>query len=205
MPGLALTFVGLFHQSNIGLELTAIIMIFTGQVWNMTLSFYHSLCSVPTDMREAAKTFRFNWWQISNWVEVPYAAIGLVWNSMMSMSGGWFFDDKRGFCSGSQRFQTSRLGSYMSIAVNQGNFPAMVYAIIAMIVMIVFLDIFLWRPVAVWSQKFKIEETGQQFATSSSFILNLLKKAGLLQYTEGIFIYLIDVIAGSPSFKKRCK
>ena len=91
MPGLALTFVGLFHQSNIGLELTAIIMIFTGQVWNMTLSFYHSLCSVPTDMREAAKTFRFNWWQISNWVEVPYAAIGLVWNSMMSMSGGWFF------------------------------------------------------------------------------------------------------------------
>ena len=204
MPGLALTFVGLFHQSNIGLELTAIIMIFTGQVWNMTLSFYHSLCSVPTDMREAAKTFRFNWWQISNWVEVPYAAIGLVWNSMMSMSGGWFFlMISEAFVLGHNDFRLPGLGSYMSIAVNQGNFPAMVYAIIAMIVMIVFLDIFLWRPVAVWSQKFKIEETGQQFATSSSFILNLLKKAGLLQYTEGIFIYLIDVIAGSPSFKKK--
>ena len=204
MPGLALTFVGLFHKSNIGLELTAIIMIFTGQVWNMTLSFYHSLCSVPADMREVAKTFRFNWWQTSNWVEIPHAAIGLVWNSMMSMSGGWFFlMISEAFVLGHNDFRLPGIGSYMSIAVNHGNLPAMVYAIIAMVIMIIFLDVFLWRPVVVWSQKFKIEETGQQFMTSSSFFLNWLKKAGLLQYVEGISIYLIDFLARNISSKKR--
>ena len=91
MPGLVLTFVGLFHQSNIGLELAAVIMIFTGQVWNMTFSFYHSVCTVPADMRQAATTFQFNWWQTLKWVEIPHSAIGLIWNSMMSMAGGWFF------------------------------------------------------------------------------------------------------------------
>lgn len=192
MPGLVLTLVGLFPHSNIGLELAAIIMIFTGQVWNMTFSFYHSLCTVPADMRQVASTFRFNWWQTLNWIEVPHAAIGLIWNSMMSMAGGWFFlMISEAFVLGHHDFRLPGVGSYMSVAVNHGNYPAMVYAIIAMIFMVVLLDLFLWRPVVAWSQKFKQEETGAQFITSS-FFLNWLRKAGLLQYIGSISDYFIN-------------
>src|SRR5262249_48226572 len=91
MPGLTLALVALFPRSNIGLELAAVIMIFTGQAWNMTFSFYHSLRSVPLDMREVATVYRFGWWRRLRWVELPFATMGLVWNSMMSMAGGWFF------------------------------------------------------------------------------------------------------------------
>ena len=189
MPGLVLTFVGLFHQSNIGLELAAIIMIFTGQVWNMTFSFYHSVCTVPADMRQVAITFQFNWWQTLKWVEIPYSAIGLIWNSMMSLAGGWFFlMISEAFVLGQNDFRLPGVGSYMSIAVNHGNIPAMIYAITAMIIMIVFLDTFLWRPVVAWSQKFKIEETKALHVTSS-FFLNWLRRAGLLQFIKGIFGY----------------
>jgi len=192
MPGLVLTLVGLFPHSNIGLELAAIVMIFTGQVWNMTFSFYHSLCTVPADMRQVASTFQFNWWQTLNWIEVPHAAIGLIWNSMMSMAGGWFFlMISESFVLGHNDFRLPGVGSYMSVAVNHGNFPAMVYAIIAMVVMVVFLDLFLWRPVVAWSQKFKQEETGAQFVMSS-FFLNWLRKSGLLRYIGGVFDYFIN-------------
>src|SRR5262249_4053085 len=91
MPGLTIAMVGLFPNSNIGLELAAILMIFTGQAWNMTFSFFHSLKSVPQEMRESASVYRFTWWQRLKWVELPFATLGLVWNSMMSMAGGWFF------------------------------------------------------------------------------------------------------------------
>ncbi len=191
MPGLVLTLVGLFRQSNIGLELASIVMIFTGQAWNMGFSFYHSLCTVPEDMRQVSRTFRFNWWQTYKWVEVPYSAIGLIWNSMMSMAGGWFFlMISEAFILGNNDFRLPGVGSYMSVAVNHGNSAAMVYAITAMVVMIVLLDQFLWRPVVAWSQKFKVEEVGPQFVTSS-FFLNWLRKAGLLRRIEGIFRYLI--------------
>src|ERR1051326_9192000 len=91
LPGLVLALVALFPKTNVGLELAAIVMIFTGQVWNMTFSYYHSLKAVPLDQREVATIFRLNWWQRLRWVELPYSAMGLVWNSMMSMAGGWFF------------------------------------------------------------------------------------------------------------------
>ena len=91
LPGLLLALSGGVSGTNIGLELAAILMIFTGQAWNMTFSFYHSLRSVPQDQQEAATLYRFNWWQRLKWVELPFSTMGLVWNSMMSMAGGWFF------------------------------------------------------------------------------------------------------------------
>ncbi len=121
MPGLVLALVALFPRSNVGLELAAVTMIFTGQVWNMTFSFYHSLRSVPNDMREVATSFRFSWWQRLKWVELPSATIGLVWNSMMSMAGGWFFlMINETFRLGDRDFRLPGIGSYMSVAVDQG-------------------------------------------------------------------------------------
>lgn len=192
MPGLVLLLVGLFYPSKIGLELVAIIMIFTGQVWNMTFSFYHSVRNVPDDMRHVAGIFRFHWWQTLQWVEVPYAAIGLIWNSMMSMAGGWFFlMISEAFVLGGKDFRLPGIGSYMSVAVNQGNFPAMIYAVLAMIAIIVFLDLFMWRPLVAWSQKFKLEEMRAQSVTSS-FFLNWLKKSGLLQCIAHVVQFFID-------------
>src|SRR4029077_6350364 len=159
MPGVVLTLVRLFPGSNIGLELSSILMIFTGQAWNMTFSFYHSIRSVPADQIEAATIYRFNWWEKLKGGELPFSMTGLVWNSMMSMAGGWFFlMITESFVLGTKDFRLPGIGSYMSVAVAKGDVRAMIYAIFAMITMIVALDQVLWRPVVVWSQKFRVEE-----------------------------------------------
>jgi NitT/TauT family transport system permease protein len=111
LPGLVLGLTAAFPYSNVGLELAAIVMIFTGQVWNMTFSFYQSLRSLPQDMQEVAAAFRLNWWQRLRWLELPGATMGLVWNSMMSMAGGWFLpDDQRDIPSRRQRFPIAGAG-----------------------------------------------------------------------------------------------
>src|SRR2546425_1847165 len=150
MPGLILALVTLFPRSNIGLELAAVIMIFTGQAWNMTFSFYHSLRSVPMDLREVATVYRFSWWQRFKWVELPFSTMGLVWNSMMSMAGGWFFlMINEAFRLGEKDFRLPGIGSYMSVAVDQGRVDAMLEVIVAMTLMIVLVDQLLWCPVVV--------------------------------------------------------
>ena len=186
MPGLIIALVAIFPHSNIGLELAAVIMIFTGQAWNMTFSYYHSLQSVPLDMREVATVYRFSWWQRLRQLELPFATMGLVWNSMMSMAGGWFFlMISESFRLGDQDFRLPGLGSYMTVAVKAGRVDAMLWAILAMVIMIVALDQFFWRPVIVWAQKFRVEEGGYQEAMSSWF-LNLLKKSHLLDRIRGL-------------------
>ncbi len=184
MPGLVLGLVALFPGSNLGLELAAVVMIFTGQAWNMTFSLYHSLKSVPAEMQEAATVYRFNWWQRFRWVELPYGTTGLVWNSMMSMAGGWFFlMITEAFKLGDKDFRLPGLGSYMSVAVERGNTLAMIAAIVAMVVMIVFLDQVLWRPVVVWAQRFRVEETAQAEAPQS-WLLKLLRRSRLIRWME---------------------
>jgi len=181
MPGFVLALVALFPSSNIGLELSCVLMIFTGQVWNMTFSYYHSLRSVPQDLQEVSRVYGFNWWQRLKGVELPYATIGLVWNSMMSMAGGWFFlMITEAFVLGDNDFRLPGLGSYMSVAVQKGNAPAMLWAIAAMVILIVILDQILWRPIVVWAQKFRVEESGRQEIMSSWF-LNWLRKSGIGQ------------------------
>src|SRR5207249_4626133 len=91
LPGLVLMLIALFPRTNTGLELACIIMIFTGQVWNMTFSFYSSLKSVPSDFKEVASIIGLNSGETLLKVELPFSAMNLVWNSLMSMSGGWFF------------------------------------------------------------------------------------------------------------------
>ncbi len=182
MPGLVLSLVALFPGSNVGLELAAIVMIFTGQAWNMTFSFYRSVRSVQPVQLEVARHYRFSWWQRFKWVELPASAIGLTWNAMMSMAGGWFFlMVSEAFVLGSRDFRLPGLGAYMSVAVAAGDGRAMVAAVVAMVVMIVALDQLLWRPVVVWAQKFRQDEGQGGGEAARSWFLDLVRRSRLVR------------------------
>jgi NitT/TauT family transport system permease protein len=192
MPGVFLALIAAFPSNNIGLELAAIIMIFTGQAWNMTFSWYHSLRSVPNDQQEVATVYRFSWWQRFRWVELPFGTVGLVWNSMMSMAGGWFF---LMLIEVYRDFRLPGIGSYMDAAVKQKDVPAMLWALFAMTVMIVLLDQLLWRPLVVWSQKFRVEEGGQQEVMTSWF-LDWLRRSPIIR-SLGKWLHSLSQGSGS--------
>jgi NitT/TauT family transport system permease protein len=158
LPGLLLALVALFPHTNTGLELAAIIMIFTGQVWNMTFSYYSSLKSVPTDFQEAATVMGLNWYQKLMRVELPYSAVNLAWNSVLSMAGGWFFlIPCEAITLGDKEYRLPGIGAYMDVAVKQGNTQAMILAILAMVLLIVLMDFAIWRPILSWVQRFRLE------------------------------------------------
>jgi len=187
MPGLVLALVAIFPNSNIGLELAAVIMIFTGQAWNMTFSFYQSLRSVPQYLLEAAAVYKFDWLRKALKLELPFSAIGLIWNSMMSMAGGWFFlTVSEAFQLGDKDFRLPGLGSYMSVAADKGDNVARFWGVVAMVLMIVFLDQFLWRPLVVWGQKFRVEEGGSEEGMTSWF-LDFLNRSETLIMMKKIF------------------
>jgi len=181
LPGLVLGLVALFPTRNVGLELAAILMIFTAQAWNLALSFYNSLKALPDPLRDACKVAgwppRRTFWQL----EVPGAAQGLVWNGMLSMAGGWFFlMVNEAFRLGDRDYRLPGVGSYMSVALDQGNVSAMALAILAMTVMIVGVDQLLWRPLVVWVEKFRLDETtGGAGGRASSWVLDFLRRARL--------------------------
>ena len=184
LPGLVLALVAIFPRSNVGLELACIIMIFTGQAWNMTFSFYHSLRAIPPELRDAARVYRLTAWQRLLQLELPSAAVGLVWNSMMSMAGGWFFLTVcEAFTLSDKDFRVPGIGSYMRVAMDKNDVPAMIYGVIAMMIMIVAVDQLFWRPIVAWSQKFKLEET-EAATQSTSFVLDLLQKSRLLRWVD---------------------
>ena len=187
LPGLVLGMVALFPHSNVGLELACVVMIFTGQVWNMTFSFYGSLHAIPIELREAARVYRFGWWKNFRTVEVPASMIGLVWNSMMSMAGGWFFlTVNEAFTLGDHDFRLPGIGSYMSVAIDHGDKRAMAGAAVAMIAMIVAVDQLVWRPALAWAQKFKMEDTGAT-ETATSWVLTLLRRSRVIPWLEERF------------------
>jgi len=180
LPGVMLAMVALFPHHQVGVEMGAILLIFTGQVWNMAFSFYSSLKSIPRDMREAAKIYRFNWYQRFTQFELPFAAIGLVWNSMMSVAGGWFFLMAcEMFVLGNDDFRLPGLGSYLQTAASAGDTEAILWGVGTMIAVIVLLDQIVWRPVIAWAEKFKVEQVESTDAPQSWF-LDLMQKSRLL-------------------------
>ncbi|MGA7459522.1 MAG: ABC transporter permease subunit [Candidatus Korobacteraceae bacterium] len=180
LPGVMLAMVALFPRHQVGVEMGAILLIFTGQVWNMAFSFYSSLKSIPRDMREAAKIYRFNWYQRFTQFELPYAAIGLVWNSMMSVAGGWFFLMAcEMFVLGNDDFRLPGLGSYLQTAASAGDTQAILWGVGTMIAVIVLLDQIVWRPVIAWAEKFKVEQVESTDAPQSWF-RDLLQGSRLL-------------------------
>ncbi len=141
LPGVMLAMVALFPRSQLGIEFGSILLIFTGQVWNMAFSFYTSLKNIPSELYEAARIYRFSWWQRFIQLELPYATIGLVWNSMMSVAGGWFFLMAcEMFVLGKRDFRLPGLGSYLQVAASAGDTHAILWGLGAMIGVIVLLD-----------------------------------------------------------------
>ncbi|MEI6286615.1 MAG: ABC transporter permease subunit [Bacillota bacterium] len=175
-------FIAAFPGRLLGVECAAIFAIFTGQAWNITFSFYNSMKTIPKDLSEAASVLRLNWWQRFLKLELPFSMIGLVWNSMMSFGGAWFFlAASEAISVLNENILLPGVGSYLSTAIDSGNMPAIVYSIITMVIMIVGVDQFLWRPLVVWSQRFKIEmsEASNQ---PTSWVYDLLISSKLIDW-----------------------
>jgi NitT/TauT family transport system permease protein len=182
LPGVMVAMVALFPTKQLGVELGSILLIFTGQVWNMTFSFYSSLKSIPREMREVAEIYRWSWWQRFTQMELPYSIIGLVWNSMMSVAGGWFFLMAcEMFTLGDRDLRLPGLGSYLQTAANAGNTRAIWWGMGVMIGIIVVIDQLVWRPVIAWAEKFKFEQVESTDAPSSA-VLDLLRSSRILPF-----------------------
>jgi len=162
-------------------ELAAIVLIFTSQAWNMTFSFYQSMTTIPMELREAAAIFRLDAWARFKTLELPFAAIALVWNSMMSWSGGWFFlMAAEIFHVGTRDFRLPGLGSYLQAAANEGNLRAVLSGLVTLILVIVILDQFVWRPLIAWTDKFKVEMVEAE-RPPSSWLAHALSRSWLVK------------------------
>jgi NitT/TauT family transport system permease protein len=181
LPGVMLAMVALFPTRQIGVEMGAILLIFTGQVWNMAFSFYSSIKNIPRELVEAANIYRFSRLQRLIQLELPYAAIGLVWNSMVSVAGGWFFLMAcEMFVLGTRDFRLPGLGSYLQTAAGTGNGIAITWGLLTMVAIIVATDQFIWRPVIAWSDKFKFEQVESK-ARIKSPMLHLMQNSSVLR------------------------
>ena len=181
---IALTFfITLIPNNLLGLELASIFVIFTSQAWNMTFSFYHSLITQPTELDEAARMYRLTKWQRFWKLDVPSSMIGLVWNMMMSMGGGWFFltasEAVTVFIKGKGLSESlPGMGSYMAAAVAHGSYSEVTIAIVVMVILVVGTNFFVFRPLVAWSDKFRLE-TSESADKPKSVVLNLLRRSEL--------------------------
>jgi NitT/TauT family transport system permease protein len=166
---------------DLAAEIAAVVLIFTSQAWNMTFSFYQSVTTVPTELREAAAIFRFRRVLRFRTVELAFAAIPLLWNSMMSWAGGWFFlMAAEIFRVGTYDFRLPGLGSYLQTAASAGDLRAVALGVATLVAVIVLLDQLVWRPLLAWADRFKVETTEADEAPTSWF-LDLLQSSHLLR------------------------
>ncbi|HEX5234910.1 MAG TPA: ABC transporter permease subunit [Silvibacterium sp.] len=180
LPGVMLAMMSLFPSRQIGIELGAILLIFTGEVWNMAFSFYSSLKSIPRELREACAINHFSPIQRLFQLELPYSTIGLVWNSMVSVASGWFFLMLcEMFAVGSRNFRLPGLGSYLQTAASSGDTQALLYGVVTMVLIIVLTDQLLWRPLIAWSDKFKFENVESADRVRSP-ILHIIRNSNVL-------------------------
>ncbi|MBA4233452.1 MAG: ABC transporter permease subunit [Ralstonia sp.] len=170
-------FIALFPGNLVGVECAAIFAIFTSQAWNMAFSLYQSFRTIPTDLEEAATVFRLSKWQRFWRLEVPFAMPGLLWNMMMSMSGGWFFVVASEAISVSGHdIKLPGIGSYISLAIQQQNLPAIGWAILAMLIGIILYDQLLFRPLIAWADRFRFDTMSSE-REPQSWLLDLLRRS----------------------------
>jgi len=198
-------FIALFPGSLLGYECAAIFAIFTSQAWNMTFSLYQSFLAVPQDLREASRMYHLTAWQSFWRLDVPYAMPQLVWNMMMSVSGGWFFVvASEAITVSGNNVLLPGIGSYISVAIDQRNLAAVAYAIVAMLVLILIYDQLLFRPLLAWAQRFKVEAIGSDDVDPPWFLV-MLQRARLFALVRTAFdglqlvvSYVRSVLPASP-------
>ena len=185
LPPVVLAMVALIPGHQMGIEMGVILLIFTGQVWNLAFSFYSSLKSIPREMLEASRIYRYSPWQRFWQLEMPYSAIGLVWNSIVSVAGGWFaLMACEMFTMGTRNFQLPGLGSYLQTAADSGDVHALVAGFAVVILIVVATDQLAWRPLIAWSDKFKFEQVESADRVTSP-ILTLLQRSSLFTSLPG--------------------
>src|ERR1035437_1568411 len=198
LPGVMLAMMALIPGHQLGIELGSILLIFTGQVWNMAFSFYSSLKSIPREMIEASRIYRYSAWQRFWQLEMPYSTIGLVWNSIVSVAGGWFaLMACEMFTMGTRNFQLPGLGSYLQTAAESGDVRALVAGFAVVLFIVVATDQLVWRPLIAWSDKFKFEQVESADRVTSP-ILELLRRPNLFSSIPGRIFARFD----EPIFKR---
>jgi NitT/TauT family transport system permease protein len=181
-----------------GAEMASIFLIFTSQAWNMAFSFYHSLRSIPDEMVEAARNFQLSPWMRFWRLEVPFAMPALIWNMMMSMSGGWFFlVVSEAITVGNTTVTLPGVGSYIALAIEQKNLAAIGWAIAAMFVVILLFDQLLFRPLAASADWFRLEQEAGLTA-SRSWALTMMRRSRLFGLTGRAFAAMLRLGAGPP-------
>jgi NitT/TauT family transport system permease protein len=176
-----LLFMRIFPGSQLGAECASIFAIFTSQAWNMTFSFYQSLRTVPADLDEVCRHFRLSGWLRFWRLEVPFAAPSLIWNTMMSMSGGWFFVvASEAITVGNTTLKLPGIGSWLAIAIEQKNILAVAEAVGVMGLVILAYDQLLFRPIVAWADKFRVEQTAAQ-QRPHSWVYDVVRRSRLIK------------------------
>ena len=178
-------FIALFRGSLLGLEAASIFAIFTAQAWNMTFSFYQSLRSVPQELDEMTTLYRLSRWERFTRLELPAAAIGLLWNAMMSFGGGWFFlAASEAISVLNRQYTLPGLGSYVAAAIDARNLRALGWAIVTMVVLIVLIDQLFWKPLVTVADRYKLELTmGEE---RRFWLVDLWRSARLPRYFSAL-------------------
>jgi NitT/TauT family transport system permease protein len=179
-------FIALFRGSLLGLEAASVFAIFTGQAWNMTFSFYQSLRSIPRELEEMAALYRLSRWERFTRLELPGSVIGLVWNAMMSFGGGWFFlAASEAISVLNRQYTLPGIGSYVAAAIQAKDFSALAWAIATMIVLILLIDQFFWKPLVTIADRYKLEfSAGEE---RRFWLVDLWRSASLPRYLERFF------------------
>lgn len=169
LPVILLTFMTIFPQ-RVATELASIFLIFTCQGWNITFAWYQSLTTVPRQLMEVGRMFDFTGWMTFKTIQLPFAVIGLIWNSMVSWAGGWFFlMAAEIFSVGSRDFRLPGLGAYLQAAADAGDMQKLALGVLTLVFVVVAMDQLVWRPLLVWSDRFRMELTQSDYPPTSWF------------------------------------
>ena len=201
LPIFVISLINIFPNERLGLELACILLIFTSQVWNMAFSVYGSMKAIPKEYNEVANIFNFNKFLRFFYVELPASMIGFVWNSMMSVAGGWFFlMASEMFVLGGKDFRLPGIGSYLQLAAIEGNTQAILMGLGTIIIIIVLIDQLIWRPLIAWAQKFKTELKEEEVPTST--LLVQLNRSKIIKVISNSWNNMIDGITIKQLKKK---
>lgn len=197
------SFIALFPGSLLGPECAAVFAIFTSQAWNMALGFYQTVRSVPAEVNEAARMFHLSAWQRFWRIDVPFSMPGLLWNTMASMSAGWFFVvASEAINVSNQNIYLPGIGSYIAVAINSANIHAICYAVLTMFVVIVIYDQLLFRPLVAWSERFKAEYITSD-KVAQSWVIDLFSRTRFFRYLGNVIARFYDAFVNMRLFNRK--